>query len=111
LADASAALTTQYTFEPFGAASWTGTASTNALQFSGRENDGTGMYSFRARYADSALGQFISEDPIGPSVGDSNLYRYVMSNPIGRIDPVPTEKAVPVDAVDVAPNRGYASRR
>jgi hypothetical protein len=41
LADASGAVQTQYTFEPFGATSVAGATNTNAVQFTGRENDGT----------------------------------------------------------------------
>ncbi len=34
-----------------------------------------------------ALGRFLTSDPIGFSGGDSNLYRYVLNNPIHYIDP------------------------
>jgi hypothetical protein len=34
---------TQYTFDPFGATTASGPSSSNALQFTGRENDGTGL--------------------------------------------------------------------
>ena len=37
----------------------------NSYQYTGRENDGTGLYFYRARYYAPALGRFISEDPIG----------------------------------------------
>lgn len=40
-----------------------------------------------ARYYDAALGQFLSEDPIGFEAGDSNLRRYVGNGPTGARDP------------------------
>ena len=43
-------LQTEYTYEPFGATTATGTASTNPFQYTGRENDATGLYNYRARY-------------------------------------------------------------
>ena len=56
--------------------------------FTAREYDSeTGLYFYRARYYDPAIGRFISEDPIGFSGGDLNLYAYVRNNPVSRIDP------------------------
>ena len=56
--------------------------------YTGRELDGeTGLYYYRARYYDSSLGRFISEDPIGFSAGDTNLYRYVNNSPTNFTDP------------------------
>lgn len=42
----------------------------------------------RARYYDPAVGRFVSEDPIGFSGGDVNLYAYVHSNPVRWVDPL-----------------------
>jgi len=44
-------------------------------QFTGRENDGTGLYYYRARYYQ--LQRFISEDPIDVRPDEPNLYVYV----------------------------------
>jgi RHS repeat-associated protein len=38
-------------------------------QFTGRENDGTGLYYLRARYYNPLFGRFLSEDPAGLSEG------------------------------------------
>ncbi len=78
---------TQYTYEPFGNTAASGTASTNATQYTGRENDGTGLYYYRARYYSPTLQRFISQDPIGFAGGDVNLYAYVGNDSLNEIDP------------------------
>ena len=56
--------------------------------FTGRElDDETGLYYYRARYYNSEIGQFISQDPIGFRGGDNNLYRYVVNSPLMGTDP------------------------
>ena len=87
LVDGSGAVQTQYTYEPFGATAASGAASTNPAQFTGRENDGTGLYYYRARYYDPRFQRFISEDPIGFGGGDVNLHAYVGNNPTDYRDP------------------------
>ena len=47
LADTSGALQTSYAYTPYGAATTSGAASTNAVQYTGRENDGNGLYYYR----------------------------------------------------------------
>jgi RHS repeat-associated protein len=47
----------------------------------------TGLYYYRARYYDSSIGRFVSEDPIGFDGRDANLYRYVGNSPVNYIDP------------------------
>ncbi|MCC6176187.1 MAG: hypothetical protein IT305_12850, partial [Chloroflexi bacterium] len=44
LLDPSATPTTAYTYEPFGRTTSTGSASANTARFTGREDDGTGLY-------------------------------------------------------------------
>ena len=87
LVDGSGALQTQYTYEPFGATSVSGAASANPAQFTGRENDGTGLYYYRARYYDPRYQRFISEDPIGFGGGDVNLHAYALNAPTKFRDP------------------------
>jgi RHS repeat-associated protein len=56
--------------------------------YTGREQDNeTGLDYYRARYYDSVVGRFISEDPIGFGAGDANLYRYVGNSPVNGTDP------------------------
>ena len=87
LTDSAGAVQTQYTYEPFGKATVTGAASANTLQYTGRENDGTGLHYYRARYYHPGLQRFISADPRDFSGGDVNLYAYVFNKPIEFVDP------------------------
>lgn len=87
LGDGTGTLLTQYTYEPFGFPTQTGSATTNSYKFTGREDDGTGLMYYRARYYHHQLQRFISEDPIGFLGGDVNLYAYVANNPVNLVDP------------------------
>ncbi len=54
----------------------------------GREYDEyTGLYYNRARWYDSEVGRFISEDPLGFAAGDPNRYRYAANSPTNATDP------------------------
>ena len=48
--------------------------SDNPFQYTGRENDSTGFYYYRARYYAPELQRFVSEDPIRFRSGDVNFY-------------------------------------
>ncbi len=65
LTNSSGNITTQFGYDPYGNTTSNGGASANLFQYTGRENDGNGLYSYRARYYSPAFGRFISEDPIG----------------------------------------------
>jgi len=87
LADIVGSVQTQYTFDPFGSTTTSGNSSSNTFVFTGRENDGTGLYFMRARYFNPVLGRFISQDPAGFRGRQSNLYAYVADNPENMTDP------------------------
>jgi RHS repeat-associated protein len=87
LTDAAGAVQTEYVFEPFGKTIATGASNPNSYQYTGRENDGTGLYYYRARYYHPHLQRFISEDPIGFGGGDINLGAFVRNNPTNSTDP------------------------
>lgn len=113
LAGAAGTLQTEYTYAPFGATAVAGAPSSNASQYTGRENDGTGLYYYRARYYHPSLARFIAEDPhvlltapgcasrfaitsvrlVNEPLGWS-LYTYAANSPIDRKDPL---GLVPVD--------------
>jgi RHS repeat-associated protein len=76
-----------YAYSPYGETVVLGADDGNPLQYTGRENDGTGLYYYRARYYDPGLKRFLSVDPIGPS-GGPNLYAYVEGNPVAANDPL-----------------------
>jgi RHS repeat-associated protein len=86
LADGNGAVQTRYAYEPFGATGTEGQNSTSSAQYTGRENDLTSLYYYRARYYAPALHRFISEDPIGFR-GGTNLYAYVNNGPLNASDP------------------------
>ena len=79
-------LVAQYQYDPYGNVTVSGSSS-NPYQFTGRENDGTGLYYNRARYYDPAVGCFISEDPAGFS-GGVNFYAYSGNGPTNASDPL-----------------------
>jgi RHS repeat-associated protein len=93
LTDSSGTVQTQYAYEPFGKTTSTGQTSTNSFEYTGRENDATGLYFDRARYYNPALGRFISEDPIGFGGGDANLYAYTSNAPTNFVDPSGMQEA------------------
>ena len=90
LLDADGSVLTRYTYDPFGNTTADGASSGNPSQFTGRENDGTGLYYYRARYYSPKLQRFISEDPIG-FAGGLNLYAYVENDPVNWTDPLGLE--------------------
>ena len=56
--------------------------------WTGRELDAeTGLQYNRARWYDPRIGSWVSQDPMGFSAGDSNLYRYVKNSPDNHGDP------------------------
>jgi RHS repeat-associated protein len=85
LRSAGGANTATYTYEPYGAATSSGTDST-AFGYTGREDDGNGLMYYRNRYYHPRFSRFISEDPIGLAGGD-NAYRYVDGSPVLSTDP------------------------
>jgi RHS repeat-associated protein len=99
LANESGTVQTEYTYEPFGQTSSSGSSSANATHFTGRENDdGTRLYAYRSRYYLSEVGRFISEDAIG-LVSGTNLYEYVGGDPVAYVDPLGLDKCKPPQLV------------
>jgi RHS repeat-associated protein len=87
LADSGGVVRTEYTYEPFGATTVTGTGSTNVAAFTGRELDESGLYFYRARYYDPGRERFVSEDPLDV-LGGMNLFTYVSDRPTQYVDPL-----------------------
>ncbi len=99
LTDANQQSQTQYTYQPYGATTQTGAADANTQQYTGRENDGTGLYYYRGRYYNPTTARFISEDPIGWASGQTNAYAYVGGNPVQFNDPRGTERGRPYNGL------------
>jgi RHS repeat-associated protein len=78
-----------YSYEPYGEVSATG-LSDNPYQYTGRENDQSGLYYYHACYYSPTLKRFISEDPAGLEAG-LNGYAYVGDDPVDEIDPTGLE--------------------
>jgi uncharacterized protein (TIGR03437 family) len=80
-----------YSYGPFGTTDVTGDDGGNPLRYTGREDDGTGLYYYRARYYSPVLQRFISEDPLGLDSGDTNQYAYAFNQPTTLTDPMGTK--------------------
>lgn len=86
LVDEAGAIQATYTYDPFGATTVTGSSGANSLSYTGREDDGTGLKYYRARYYSPSFQRFISEDPLEFDGDDANLYAYVSNNPTNYVD-------------------------
>lgn len=86
LSNAQGGLSTSYSYEPFGKTTIAGSSS-NPFEFTNREDDGTGVYYYRARYYSSKFQRFLGEDPLSLGGGDINLYAYVRNAPTLFTDP------------------------
>ncbi len=88
LTDASQTLVEARTYTAFGQMQWTGSWPGLAYAYTGREwEPELGLYYHRARYYDPGAGRFLSRDPIGFAGGDSNVYAYVLNDPVNHSDP------------------------
>ncbi len=88
LTDAAGTVQAEYRYGPFGQTQPSGQDGGNPLQFTGRENDGTGLYYYRFRYYHPGLSRFISQDPLWPLTGAAlNPYAYVSNSPLNAVDP------------------------
>lgn len=83
---------TAYGYSSYGEVQLLGSDEQNSIQYTARENDGTGLYYYRARYYDPQLKRFVSEDPIGIN-GGLNVYAYVGGRPLNYIDPMGLDMA------------------
>jgi len=85
LSNAAGVSTVSYGYEAFGKTTISGTSAT-PFQYTGRDNDGTGLYYYRYRYYSPLHQRFLGEDPLGLFAGP-NFYEYVLNNPIRFVDP------------------------
>jgi len=88
ITDATGNIVNSYVYNSFGKIVKETEAVQNSYTYTARERDKeSGLYFYRARYYDPAIGRFLQPDPIGFLGGDINLYNYVANNPVNYIDP------------------------
>ncbi|QDU60276.1 tRNA(Glu)-specific nuclease WapA precursor [Planctomycetes bacterium Pan216] len=89
LADATGAIVNHLDYTAFGQIiAQTNPGHADRFSFTGREFDAeSGLYHYRARAYDAALGRFLQQDPLSFDAGDANLYRYVSNAPTIYTDP------------------------
>ncbi len=87
--DASGNLLYAATYSPFGGIlSQTYAANAPRFGYAGGAVDSlSGDYQFDARYYTPVDGRFVSQDPLGFTTGDTDLYRYVFNVPLSMTDP------------------------
>jgi len=78
-------------YYPFGEERYSSSSLFVERRFTSQRWDGTiGLYDYKARYYDPALGRFVQPDTIVPEAGNPqalNRYSYVYNNPVRYTDP------------------------
>ena len=91
LANSKGKVTDTYTYDAFGnLISSTGSTANNYLYCGEQFDETTGLYYLRARYMDTSIGRFISQDSYAGSTADpASLHKYLYCNadPVNNIDP------------------------
>jgi RHS repeat-associated protein len=99
LTNAAGTAAQTYTYDSFGNTVATSGSLVNSFQYTGREFDPeTSLYYYRARYYDSTVGRFSSEDPIR-FLGGRNFFAYVANEPTIYADPMGLASVCHVPAV------------
>jgi RHS repeat-associated protein len=89
LSTSAGTVSDSFTYDSFGKVTSTTGGFTQPFRYTGREWDAeTGLYYYRARYYDSQIGRFLSEDPLMFSSGGVNFYNYVSNNSTNLVDPL-----------------------
>jgi RHS repeat-associated protein len=87
LSNSAGSLAETYAYDSFGKLTDSSGSLTNPFQYTARESDPeTGLYYYRARYYDNAIGRFLRQDPTGFRSG-INFYAYVGNDPADSRDP------------------------
>jgi RHS repeat-associated protein len=106
LTNSSGAAAETYTYDSFGKVTASSGSVTNPFQYTGREMDAeTGLYFYRARYYDPAVGRFTAEDPVRSPLR-TNLYPYVRNSSPNRIDSSGMTDQPPVPSGAFGKNHG-----
>ncbi|MBZ0166522.1 MAG: RHS repeat-associated core domain-containing protein, partial [Candidatus Omnitrophica bacterium] len=113
LANASGTIVESYDYDPYGQVTIynssltditsSGSGIDNPYMFTGRRLDEeTGIYHYRARQYDPAIGRFLQRDPIGYKA-DMNLFRYTWNNPVNFTDPKGLIPPIPLPGIPTLP--------
>lgn len=86
LTSTAGALVQSYQYDPYGEVTAQNSGFTNPYQYIGRENDGNGLYYYRARYYSPLMKRFVGEDSLGFGGGQFNFYAYANQNPMSYVD-------------------------
>lgn len=82
------AVAQEITYGPFGEVLSDSNPSFQPFGFAGGIYDvDTGLAHYGAREYDAEIGRWTAADPIGFNAGDSNLYGYVVQDPVNFVDP------------------------
>ena len=87
-------------YTPYGVTRYEWGSTPTNRRYTGQRWEGAlGLYDYRARYYDPALGRFVQADTLVPNPGtpqDLNRYAYVRNNPLRYMDPNGRFAIVPV---------------
>jgi RHS repeat-associated protein len=87
LSNSAGSIANTYTYDSFGKLTASTGSLVNPFRYTARESDTeTGLYYYRARYYDPAIGRFVTEDPIRFRAG-IDYYSYVHNRPTALRDP------------------------
>ncbi len=85
---ASGSVVAAYEYDGYGQITQTQGTLVQPYGYTGREYDAeSGLYYYRARNYDPAVGVFVQSDPIGFGAGTANIYGYVNNSPFNWVDP------------------------
>jgi RHS repeat-associated protein len=87
LSNSSGVVAATYNYDSFGKVTASTGSITNPFQYTAREFDSeTNLNYYRARYYDTSVGRFVSEDP-ARFKGGINFHGYVGNSPTDHVDP------------------------
>ena len=94
-----------FDYDPYGSLTTgaTATARPGKLYAGMLYHTGSGLYLTKYRAYDSTTGRWISRDPLREGIG-SNLYTYVLNNPLRWIDPTGLAVTITINRTTYTPN-------
>ncbi|MDO8895055.1 Ig-like domain-containing protein [Nitrosomonas sp.] len=90
MTDSTGSLVNRYGYTPFGTELYENETINNVFEFNGAlgvSEEANGLNFMRARFYDSSMGRFLSEDPLWANGDVGNLYRFANNNSLSFVDP------------------------